>query len=597
MTTIRFQLDWRFDPTVESDPVFRFRHQQHVATWSSSKPGCGSVVLPLGTQPCPVFVDLFANTSSRLSARVELPCRRMVARAVFWWPSSQSDWIDSTDFVPGHVKFRIRLEGEGGGVDEKNQKQHVERLCADVYSLCLRGNRTFGSDAGRYRWVNPAVQRLNVSYIDALVAPLADRMRQPVPGWVDLRHLSKQVLPERSWLDFSFELAALRMGVSRSQAEKDPVLALELLVDAAAWVGRRCVYLHDSVDTTPVDGGDGKRGVRSIVGVEAYTFPQELDRLADAGDDCESLTKQTLCFFEGLRTIRDTGGPWAFLYALSRRYVWFQATGGIECDGSASAPLESSVALPACRGSGGAGKHVVCHSWGIGVFADTDQGKLPSVVTIESTDYKCSTSFEYKDEQQRADWYLSFLLTCPSAMAFRCKAPHRACTRYPYMFLVSLLSCEDLSERKTFPWPLISGGGKHVYECVVGTRDSPTADVVLGLDLRAVDAKQQETFWSTSRIVLVPNPVAEPLTSRDLATADAILEWYPPLLPMERGVLPPSPPLRAWIWLQARQQDWEVHGDALIAWMKDHHPKQTWTVTKGLQDWKGAPSVVISIHL
>lgn len=272
--------------------------------------------------------------------------------------------------VKGHEKFRLRFLGveliKGGKHafvnDAKAHRRLLERmyvfLCLvslvsqiqqksikqnkNRYALALSANKTYRKGA----WLHPALAIYNTSYIDALYAPplhvpVPNQFGAcyPVPGWVDLRHLTKESMHplQPKWFDHMFLQACHRMQVSpdvvlsnlHDSATKGPskpsMLALEVLCDAASWIAHRTVYLHDTVDVTPID--TNPRSCRSIEGVDHYGFPRLMDAICEAGDDCESLTKETLLFLHELERLFSTAPNKLSklsqaLAQLARRYTW-----------------------------------------------------------------------------------------------------------------------------------------------------------------------------------------------------------------------------------------------------------------------------------
>lgn len=96
-------------------------------------------------------------------------------------------------------------------------------------------------------------------------------------------HLQTATPATLAFYRHSFELACRRMAIDPATLSKAPKeLQVEVLCDAAAWVGRRCVYVHDTVLLNSGTCAD----------VDHYGFPQLVDDLCAAGDDCESTTLQ-----------------------------------------------------------------------------------------------------------------------------------------------------------------------------------------------------------------------------------------------------------------------------------------------------------------
>jgi hypothetical protein len=249
----------QFDTQKETEPRFVFRtlrsqtarryewapsatetKERDIGVAEARKPEWKASGLELPFASGVMMVDLFANTMSMLD-RISLPCRRFLATAcVTGEDIRDGKWVASCDMVDEHVKFEIQLTcaKEEGVTRARKPQPPVDRL----YDMCLKSNQALA----RVKWTHGGLKSYNTSYVDVLL----DTCKRPVPGWIDLMHLtlSQEPMP-MPFFQRAFLLACRRMNVSSDLIGKYPALDVEILCDAAAWHGRRSVYVHDTVLT------------------------------------------------------------------------------------------------------------------------------------------------------------------------------------------------------------------------------------------------------------------------------------------------------------------------------------------------------------
>ena len=284
--------------------------------------------------------DLFCDTTSELDT-VELECRREVARCIATFHDVKlGKTVRALDQVAQHCKFALVFDPHPhisvSDADSKETIQKAEEMAQEMFQLAHKSNKTFVAQRAR-EWIHRGAHAMNVSYVEMLTIPGSSSLR-PVPGWVDLRHLaldvSQRLAPE------TYYASALRNAMRRclNQPKKWHELTreeqCEILCDAAAWLARRSVYLPDTVDVTPFDADqDAKRPPRKkrvIKSVDYYNFPRVVDELHRVGDDCESLSKDTLLFIMELQALTNiTDALVQAAQDLSRQFVWVQTTGGV----------------------------------------------------------------------------------------------------------------------------------------------------------------------------------------------------------------------------------------------------------------------------
>jgi hypothetical protein len=183
-----------------------------------------------------------------------------------------------------------------------------------------------------------------------------------------------------------------------------------------------------------------------------------------------------------------------------------------------------------------------------------------------------------RQEAARTEFATAFSSTFPAASAFRCKTPYTmARQRRPYVYIVSLVTTAAIdSDHRAFEYIL----GRVV--------DDGKAE--FGLELK-------EKWWEGEDVALFPMPV--PLTDDDMKTADAALEWYPPIHPVrapERTETSPNQGPAVVQRLSIRPVDWKRHESAWTEWMQTHAHEWSWTAAT-VQDWAGCTSIEISILL
>src|SRR6185369_665213 len=229
-----------------------------------------------------------------------LPCRREVARVmVHRHEIKQGKSSESMDQVTGHIKFKLvwLTDLDGPFLDIAD----TQNLIRQAFDLCYASNQTFNQG----QWIHPGVHAMNVSYVEMPWAPKStmETMRSvigqraagcPIPGWIDLLHLTLDIRSHTTHALCYRQMlvkAAQRMKLSVDDWLQDRWTAeqeAEVVADAAATVARRSVYLPDTVDVTPPNST-----WKDIRQVDYYGFPRLVDRLHFAGDDCESLSKET----------------------------------------------------------------------------------------------------------------------------------------------------------------------------------------------------------------------------------------------------------------------------------------------------------------
>ncbi len=539
------------------------------------------------------FADLFADTAVSLGpmtrsigeeraqtqaqeGEINIPCRRFVARAIWTWMDIVHGRTMEAMDMAKTTKLSLHFQADQCRVDDQPLVDFTYRLpdaarlqeeflhrsekCVEhMKDLALRANRRFGS----FPSIVDRFWTFNTSYVEALYSPVGTPLR-PIPGWVDLRHLRTigDTTPPTppSFFQEQMEWACRRMGISPEHVQRDwqrrtkhkTLLALETVCDALAHMARRCIYLHDTVERPKAQTGRDACDTKPA-DVDDYKFPRLADEYARAGDDCESLSKETLLMaveLERLKIDKDTH-PLAWLARqVVKAYTWYQITGAITDD----------------RGELG------CHSWVMALPNDlndcfirqhdaqrrdserrnsaSSSARLP-VLVVESTDSTTSTTFEYpRDEEERRARFKKWLHTAPIADALRFKTPAslmRKNCRYAY--LSSAVTWQNWSQY----------GALEFMFC---HHDPETGQRVHGVPFEAVMKRRRHAEVEMCATI--------PLSRQDLDMADQVLEWYPPIRtlahqPTQHRATAPSAESALLVFL--RSIDWD-HPLVRQAWQE-----------------------------
>ena len=639
MQRIRFRFVPYFDARVEPNPSLYFRLARSImvqhqlvrfpilggdtSTWYVDIPKSAWDAAAHDDRTCFLAADLFCDTLSELD-QVLLPCRREVARCVATWEDiREGRTVNSADQVAGHVKFQLAFEPHPEVYGPKTTAAIAQHLVSKMFQLALASNRTFADPM--IPWIHPGAHAMNVSYVEMVWSPSSSssssvsanstqqKDAKPVPGWADLYHLLVDI-PSHTAPEAYYALAlrnASRSLFGSAQSRiASPLNQCEWLTEAAASLARRSVYLSDTVDVTPYDPQKPPlvQTRRQIQDVDYYNSLRVVDQLNHVGDDCESLSKETLLFLTELGHLEGVeDGQVRLAQQIARRYVWVQSTGGVSAhpigvgkeglhptseSKAAGAPpswmtnqpqfLQYPTVVP-----------LICHSWVLGIerhlfdkwiqrganvlsnnFAKTtnneaeaeDAKKWPGIVNVESTEWMASVPYqsEAADMKQLHHWHAFRRFS--SFPAFRIKLPYagwRGSRRYA--LVTTLTICDPEMIHKL-------GAAEFV---VASLQPTHPAGFEKGVDF-------ERLLQMDESVILLPTVL---LSSQDIADAVQVLDYYPPLpaVPLTddglmhdvllRGLHFANNPAFALstsssggFQVMIREQDWHEYEQALEEW-------------------------------
>ena len=635
----RYQIHIRpkFDRRQETRPTLQFRtlrsKTEQRIQWSPKDPMADEWTIDSIELPCAdgvLFADLFADTQSILSSQVTLECRRFLATAAIVQPNV---WTSSTDMVDRNVKFDIQVRPVSaskatlcGSLDEGKATDLLQR----VFKMCHSSNSRFG----KIEWLDPTLQTFNTSYIEAIFSPVSP-MKRPVPGWMDLLHLTTAANTSMAFYQHALTLACRRMAIDPVQVVKhnSRTLDIEIVCYAAAWIARRSVYVHDTVLLASGACAD----------VDHYGFTRLVDRPEQAGDDCESHSKETYLFLLDFQRQTCRGPAWMQrLHQTLRSYQIYQITGGIRGSGSRTVPADekarnvllnrsafaglqtrsmpnqrlSARSSTASTPSGGAfsssssSSRVSCHSWlalvpkktnelwvqrgrqwimrqkGVKAtcasheFKDAEDAADP-VVFVESTEYTTSAPIVFSDEDERVRFCTAFG-QYQHAEAFRCKVPWTVLQGLDrYISASTAVSCTPCSQC-------------NAREFLFGSIDTNGDALQGGVACNNLFDPAARRGGPSSPVALFP--LYAP-TEQDMQDAKEVLEWFPPIFAVPHdekasttggrgGSVTPSQRV------YARPEEWRKYKSSFADWVA----KKGWTFeAREYVEWRGCTGIEIDV--
>jgi hypothetical protein len=627
-----------FDRRVEKDPAVTFRtlrsKQEERLIWHP-KGDQDVFQWKIDIQKNHVFfADLFGESLSDLD-QVKIPCRKFLATCI--WTNQNvfsKSTVDATDMVKGHVKFKLTLSPLASFktvrfVEDPSEKDETKKgvspfledcVHQEMFDLALTSNQTFGQG----EWIEPDINVMNTSYIDMIWCHLEGHPRmKPVPGWVDLRHLwldfEKHTAHERFY-EHSLACAAFRLGLSPGEkwTLED---RLEMLCEAAAWVARRSVYISDTVDTTPYSPGEPLKARRTIEDVDHYGFPRLGDRLEHMGDDCESLSKETLLFLVELIHLKNPKSPLVrSAQKLAQGYIWYQITGGIHRQVSTldiyhnqghtskvstgasfyrkgptrcSCSLEKKIAKQKTGDwfssfSDSSRKRYICHSWVMGIPKEMNAewiARGQRLLNEPTTDFD-STAGETKKgvspflrpvspvlniESTELTTSVPGYLQRNEEALVKLHEEFRTCSAFGAFRVKLPWTCLAKMDRYAVVTTAVSVGQtlqeENALEFIFGTLSKNQEGFKKGSDWKTL-------FEHPEEVVLLPSLC---LQDKHIRLADQALEFYPPILPIpfeesqsiaKKGG---SPKKVSGLALYTREQDWPIYKETIEKWCSDYH--------------------------
>lgn len=537
---VDLQLEFKVFLSEKDEPHPRFRLRlgdlEVVKSFEVPRTAHGRVTLrctPGLVADRPVCIDLHADTvCTKPHCSKSIVARRFVASVVATWEEvCTGALLSSTDMLPGSVKFTVRCtnlrdrwDGDAKFQSAVRAFQTRARDAIDVlYEAALAANRTYR----RGQWLDYSVHKFNASYNLAPVAPVRTAHNEPessacipMPGWCDLLHITRVQVSQRRRVERCMDhtlraaCARMRVPVAKFLASK-PVtsspLAKEVLCEAMTAFARGCVYVNDSVF-------DAER--RKAVPCEHRGFPSLIDAPGAAGDDCESLSKESLLFVRLLESLfKPKSEVVAHAKAVAAQYVWMLTTGAAR---------------------GGKPATLFCHVWVFGVprelftiwvergraglrvlqkdgvsKATLTVGDIPrdtpalEVLCVESTEYTTATlSYRESDtrEERMHNLYKDLNIMPKSARGvFRCKLPAGAVLRSNfYSHAVMGLTYQTYESDRCGEFQFVTLTGS------AGVWDK--------------SATWEDVMMHPERVALVP---VHSVTSAERAAAETVLDWMP----------------------------------------------------------------------